>query len=171
MDLFQSTLPREERLSFKEFFRYNCYFNPRSHERSDATPSSIFVSTDISIHAPTRGATEDVVKEFERLKFQSTLPREERRIKGIHCNSNKNFNPRSHERSDALPKLEEFSCLNFNPRSHERSDGVLCLIMNTWGNFNPRSHERSDTSCGCKKQNYFNFNPRSHERSDAHQLT
>ena len=33
------------------------YFNPRSHERSDNTRTVVIVVLDISIHAPTRGAT------------------------------------------------------------------------------------------------------------------
>ena len=34
------------------------YFNPRSHERSDKSPvGAMFVGNNISIHAPTRGAT------------------------------------------------------------------------------------------------------------------
>ena len=33
--IFQSTLPREERPTLTVFFPVPCYFNPRSHERSD----------------------------------------------------------------------------------------------------------------------------------------
>ena len=53
-------------------------FNPRSHERSDESDVYLPLFLEISIHAPTRGAT--IYKElFDRLAiFQSTLPREER---------------------------------------------------------------------------------------------
>ena len=76
-------------------------FNPRSHERSDKKYINIYNRSKISIHAPTRGATE---RRWRALKilvisihaptrgatvmklaavtrglFQSTLPREERR--------------------------------------------------------------------------------------------
>ena len=54
----------------------------------------------ISIHAPTRGATERKQNYEHDNIFQSTLPREERlssrKEKGLY----KDFNPRSHERSD-----------------------------------------------------------------------
>ena len=54
-------------------------FNPRSHERSDdwkAVEDTLILK--ISIHAPTRGATDDIeATEFGK-EFQSTLPREER---------------------------------------------------------------------------------------------
>ena len=55
--LFQSTLPREERL----------------HRSAQLQPAH-----SISIHAPTRGATIQFQRVFQYLLFQSTLPREER---------------------------------------------------------------------------------------------
>ena len=98
--IFQSTLPREERRiqdRRAEIFRD---FNPRSHERSDwnidiqATFSSISIHAPtrgatqvdqrsrcritISIHAPTRGATTRDPNVRYTQQFQSTLPREER---------------------------------------------------------------------------------------------
>ena len=55
-------------------------FNPRSHERSDAETLQRGASTAISIHAPTRGATKIfLILRGLTLRFQSTLPREERR--------------------------------------------------------------------------------------------
>ena len=100
---FQSTLPRGERLNFFRYWLFSWDFNPRSHEGSDAEGRTtgntvdIFQSTlprgerpspghmeitrgDISIHAPTRGAT-------IALSVFSVPVR--------------NFNPRSHEGSDA----------------------------------------------------------------------
>ena len=56
----------------------NVDFNPRSHERSD---EGFFVKLgfdDISIHAPTRGATNEGKTKEAKEAFQSTLPREER---------------------------------------------------------------------------------------------
>ena len=56
------------------------HFNPRSHEGSDRSrqdlPGNDFP---ISIHAPTRGATEINPFISQIWKFQSTLPRGERR--------------------------------------------------------------------------------------------
>ena len=80
--LFQSTLPREERL--------NC---------SDYYTAAEF----ISIHAPTRGATQAKQHQRATQKFQSTLPREERpRMTAFLSAPIANFNPRSHERSDGV---------------------------------------------------------------------
>ena len=77
--IFQSTLPREERLC-AGFSLYLCTdFNPRSHERSDKKSVDDGDMMSISIHAPTRGATlSGSVQLKTDFKFQSTLPREER---------------------------------------------------------------------------------------------
>ena len=59
----------------------NCDFNPRSHERSDRGRYLFNHTGGISIHAPTRGATEK---------------------KGEINHGIIYFNPRSHERSDRI---------------------------------------------------------------------
>ena len=79
--VFQSTLPRGERHKRPLFFVCEANFNPRSHEGSDQTLSSVRCSPQISIHAPTRGATVGIIDRKEILYF----------------------NPRSHEGSDMVP--------------------------------------------------------------------
>ena len=54
------------------------YFNPRSHEGSDDLAEIIGAPVGISIHAPTRGATDNRRKGRSMTGFQSTLPRGER---------------------------------------------------------------------------------------------
>ena len=122
------------------------YFNPRSHEGSDYSYSFATPPTNISIHAPTRGATilcnvlllivtyfnprshegSDDYTLFQKifpLVFQSTLPRGERLKYACCCTSLlKNFNPRSHEGSDRDTYWVTVATANFNPRSHEGSD-------------------------------------------------
>ena len=120
------------------------YFNPRSHERSDETYKTLYISDLISIHAPTRGAT--VFRRAERnscrisihaptrgatilcnhrglvFGFQSTLPREERL--SFPCNISFHLIFQStlpREERQTMRKLT-IAELNFNPRSHERSD-------------------------------------------------
>ena len=101
--VFQSTLPRRERQWTDIIFRrMSKYFNPRSREGSDNKVLLKGAIQNISIHAPAKGATlrhrsmldcmvisihapakgattfnvDGMIKEF---KFQSTLPRRERR--------------------------------------------------------------------------------------------
>ena len=81
IQLFQSTLPREERRRVCVDMRRLLYFNPRSHERSDQIVCVVFVFISISIHAPTRGATPSAAPPFLLTNY---------------------FNPRSHERSDGV---------------------------------------------------------------------
>ena len=123
---FQSTLPREERLLYVA----NCYNDitfqstlPREERQYGMwlEDSKKFISIHaptrgatiyrvhqaskgyISIHAPTRGATINCEKIWRFLvQFQSTLPREERLLLlSAKKQALRNFNPRSHERSDS----------------------------------------------------------------------
>ena len=80
---------------------------------------------EISIHAPTKGATPD--KRYDRRQ-------------------NVYFNPRSHEGSDEMSDKEQKAIKNFNPRSHEGSDRETYAATMGRSNFNPRSHEGSDAS-------------------------
>ena len=102
MLLFQSTLPREERL-----FRQLTITDRRKI---------------ISIHAPTRGATYlELANEILGV-FQSTLPREERRLSIKISHLSFGFQS-TLPREERLPlKITSLFHLHFNPRSHERSD-------------------------------------------------
>ena len=132
---FQSTLPRGERPPQHGYTVVCCsYFNPRSHEGSDYVSPSFSSGPIISIHAPTRGATQIPYSFFPPFKFQSTLPRGERLNKSRICLSLSNFNPRSHEGSDPVSSLYGCYRCNFNPRSHEGSDITSGIIFfRQWG--------------------------------------
>ena len=100
------------------------HFNPRSREGSDArwnysvrckgisihAPargatqfSHLFCrALQISIHAPARGATIGKDQNLSEKKFQSTLPRGERREGQLYFIGIYNFNPRSREGSDII---------------------------------------------------------------------
>ena len=84
----------------------------------------MFDDTLISIHAPTRGATEQRRKLKSWFEFQSTLPREERRLSASVLSSSLIF-------QSTLPR-------------EERQSQVFCCFLDNY--FNPRSHERSDLS-------------------------
>ena len=83
------------------------------------------VRTQVSIHAPTKGATNVNASGYLILRFQSTLPRRERQSYNRIIQSCKSFNPRSHEGSDGVHVQIRMSVTCFNPRSHEGSDGVI----------------------------------------------
>ncbi len=120
--IFQSTLPREERQTMRKLTIAELNFNPRSHERSDPMVKKFLLMKMISIHAPTRGATCNSIRPLCIYEFQSTLPREERRSTKCQKAGTKKF-------QSTLPR-EERPCCNIHALRHD--------------DFNPRSHERSD---------------------------
>ena len=124
--LFQSTLPRGERhISTTLFICIKLYFNPRSHEGSDYMRKQACKQINISIHAPTRGATILTKVFIDDKQFQSTLPRGERHQNFLMVKVVVLF-------QSTLPRGERpchfcsyTHCIKyFNPRSHEGSDNV-----------------------------------------------
>ena len=104
----------------------------------------------ISIHAPTRGATLHYSIDIKTIIFQSTLPREERRKCSTINAISTYFNPRSHERSD-----------NFQFSGNQSPD-CISIHAPTRG-----ATKRCWIECWC----YSNFNPRSHETVSYTHLT
>ena len=129
------------------------YFKPRSHEGSDSYrlverfSRGIFQSTlprgerpkwaglpgqrpDISIHAPTRGATLWFWKCLYQWFISIHAP-----TRGATTGISKqalsawNFNPRSHEGSDFNSLYEWCGTQYFNPRSHEGSDCAASVSL------------------------------------------
>ena len=98
-------------------------FNPRSYKRSDYDGYHRALHPQISIHAPTRGATVNTYQKMNDIEFQSTLLQEERQVSveaikdhgyiSIHAPT------RGATRTDGTEKLWDFY---FNPRSYKRSD-------------------------------------------------
>ena len=80
------------------------YFNPRSREGSDIPCWIVHVKIVISIHAPVKGATNDLTRRHAQYWY---------------------FNLRSREGSDkSVEHVTHVSC-HFNPRSREGSDNTL----------------------------------------------
>ena len=123
----------------------------------------------ISIHASTRGATGKAGTDVSDMLFQSTLPREERRISTSQTKLLQNFNPRFHERSDKLElgtAKEEFKFQSTLPRE-ERPCAVLFQVPLSlvFQSTLPREERRVLLLLWLSV--IFNFNPRFHERSDS----
>ena len=117
---FQSTLPRGERRFSLQHNHNAPDFNPRSHEGSDSPDPSRQDLTPISIHAPTRGATQSAVMQSARSLFQSTLPRGERPTLIVLLLSSKGF-------QSTLPRGER---QQFSPKSSLFSQQKLSKIFN-----------------------------------------
>ena len=122
-DRFQSTLPRRERQIVQE--NPECCQKISIHAPAKgATPLWPYSSglSRISIHAPAKGATYFPFVPGVSERFQSTLPRRERRKYNCAEAAENNFNPRSREGSDCECKCSYQRLHYFNPRSREGSD-------------------------------------------------
>ena len=151
-----------------------CSFNPRAHAGRDVAGSVMIGSSCVSIHAPTRGATQRGLGRSRRHMFQSTRPRGARRLPlrsrrysgvsihaptrgatgnpalclGFRCC----FNPRAHAGRDlrwllALGLLPRFQ--STRPRG-ARLRGMPVLLTHT--GFNPRAHAGRDTSSASSRR-------------------
>ena len=71
-------------------------FNPRAHVGRDVEFFSARQRYEVSIHAPTWGATKGGSEEHNKRLFQSTRPRGARRNWSVPITQTKCFNPRAH---------------------------------------------------------------------------
>ena len=121
---------------------------------------------DVSIHAPTRGATGSKSRYTPRDKFQSTHPR------GVRHESKNaprfifGFNPRTHEGCDVVSVMSHVIMIGFNPRTHEGCDLLVVVTMLFPTSFNPRTHEGCDIPASLVTSSVPSFNPRTHEGCD-----
>ena len=147
-------------------------------------------NADISIHAPTRGATKCGKIRGCTMGFQSTLPRGERLCESSYGERDIQISIHAPTRGATVATSRVKGCsADFNPRSHEGSDLSWSRSKSTPHNFNPRSHEGSDLWQGFTaeynpiisihaptrgatlgkidlSEPHTDFNPRSHEGSD-----
>ena len=167
--LFQSTLPRGERLILgKEFIWHKIISIHAPTGGATIFFDECYRIFRISIHAPTGGATRLVRGRKGARIFQSTLPRGERLWTARRSSRVlRDFNPRSHGGSDIDPSRKRVgSKMNFNPRSHGGSDDFSTSDLTRLLDFNPRSHGGSDGVAKSAKKAAKDFNPRSHGGSD-----
>ena len=143
-------------------------FNPRTHSGCDVNELAFVIHCCIvSIHAPTRGATQGVQAYNISSAFQSTHPLGVRLLNALQLTRKPVFqstHPLGVRRSSRVFSLHQ---LCFNPRTHSGCD--LMLLTNTyWAScFNPRTHSGCDPSLMNFCQHSERFNPRTHSGCDA----
>ena len=99
--MFQSTLPRRERpLNVSELHAHIGFQSTLPRRERHSVHGIYCTLYNVSIHAPTKGATPVKVYIYNDWRFQSTLPRRERPFPADNRNWDGSFNPRSHEGSD-----------------------------------------------------------------------
>ena len=168
---FQSTHPRRvRRPPAADDGRPKGDFNPRTHEGCDEISDEVKIQLPISIHAPTKGATNMMAnpkatnkisihaptkgatflapKRVCLIVFQSTHPRRVRRVLLLAVLLvDLNFNPRTHEGCDAAKNLTEAANDGKFQSTHPRRvRPVVCSFVPVLIDFNPRTHEGCDVS-------------------------
>ena len=124
---FQSTLPRRERRAgdVADVLLAVISIHAPAKGATFQRQFSNLTTAVISIHAPAKGATSTRTRVPAIRKFQSTLPRRERRSASqFGYTGQYHFNPRSREGSDPDCKRRTLAGRYFNPRSREGSDGA-----------------------------------------------
>ena len=104
---------------------YNECFNPRTHTRCDRYVICVAVCYRfVSIHAPTRGATES---------------------KRLYSEIEDSFNPRTHTRCDFYPSIQLVYELMFQSTHPHEVRPVHIPSLSLLTSFNPRTHTRCDS--------------------------
>ena len=156
---FQSTLPRRERPNRSAGMTLGDYVSIHAPTKGATLFIVLYSALNlVSIHAPTKGATKGKLGSHSKKQvFQSTLPRRERHGAARSIYRMGGFNPRSHEGSDMSVPALNTPASGFNPRSHEGSDHQDHGYRPHPGGFNPRSHEGSDKNGSSSAEVYIWF--------------
>jgi len=143
---FQSTLPRRERLLLAQYYLKRDRFQstlPR-RERQKIVDLSL-IGGDISIHAPTQGATRNKDIGETTVIFQSTLPRRERPHGQSYAVIKQAISIHAPTQGATHTAFHQFQ---YAPISiHAPTQGAtLVIFINApiYTYFNPRSHAGSD---------------------------
>ena len=143
--MFQSTHPHGVRRFATQGVRPNRCFNPRTHTGCDSMCCIHYaIGFEVSIHAPTRGATFSNFKIYVLCLFQSTHPHGVRLCAAKHKNLHSCFNPRTHTGCDQTATWRIWFLRCFNPRTHTGCDDTTNSSFSIWNCFNPRTHTGCD---------------------------
>ena len=128
-----------------KFIRFIFFQSTLLQEERHVGGTVSIVNVDLSIHAPTRGATFlPHIGQRNNPLFQSTLLQEERLCWEIILTSDQTFNPRSYKRSDKiLPKYTDLYKLSIHAPTRGATISPIKPDLFS-GAFNPRSYKRSD---------------------------
>ena len=167
-------------------------FNPRTHTGCDVTERhnqpildvSIHAPTRgatnlvcqvrdsllVSIHAPTRGATNESLCQIQTGRFQSTHPHGVRHNEKMNINLAPGFNPRTHTGCDSTcPRgfTQSSTFQSTHPHGVRLHQHLLCHRLPLC--FNPRTHTGCDAAEKAYTQGFAGFNPRTHTGCDWRQ--
>ena len=188
--LFQSTLPRRERLISKHqipritiisipapakgatdnsssIYKGFPNFNPRSREGSDRLNRYIQRFNKISIHAPAKGATASVLILPVLTSISIHAPAKGATFSLLYDGISPSTFQSTLPRRERRPHTAHFLCFRqFQSTLPRRERRGPISFHSKLHNFNPRSREGSDLPLFVLRDTVLNFNPRSREGSD-----
>ena len=163
--------PRSREGSDRE--QYNCTsyyydFNPRSREGSDYFWDELFNGRrQFQSTLPRRERRFGVKQCYRLCRFQSTLPRRERPKDFMTILRDTNFNPRSREGSDNIPRIAG-SVQEISIHAPAKGATIQSRLFGRQEVISIHAPAKGATCAGCGKGNQLSdFNPRSREGSDA----
>ena len=124
------------------------------------------ISGKISIHAPTRGATQPPNIANTTIRFQSTLPREERRMSNEFKSLDAVISIHAPTRGATQIPPPKYLFTTISIHAPTRGATSLCLNCGIKKEFQSTLPREERPTCCCKLSCSCHFNPRSHERSD-----
>ena len=148
----------------------------------------MYFPSNVSIHAPTWGATLYVFVIASILSFQSTRPRGARHENLNAFDAYVSFNPRAHVGRDEgvqvlisdnrfqstrprgarpMRKAAFARMTGFNPRAHVGRDKQSLIYSQMRVRFNPRAHVGRDVDLLIGSERKGSFNPRAHVGRDC----
>ena len=189
--IFQSTHPRGVRLRPESLNSASLDFNPRTHVGCDLHIIPSHLVREISIHAPTWGATPCLCSHRSGIPISIHAPTWgatcSQGLQGIH---DRNFNPRTHVGCDfrchkdkASPEIFQSThprgvrpqpcqpaalCQHFNPRTHVGCDTMSYRLLTERQRFQS-THPRGVRPGGFRRRcstSSAHFNPRTHVGCD-----
>ncbi len=166
---FQSTPPRERRLWFLRLRpAHQICFNPRLRARGDQIGETGGGVERVSIHASAREATAQATGLHHGVEFQSTPPRERRRIGSVLGRQVSMFQstpPRERRRAGISGDLNG-SVVSIHASAREATARSIADWA-TGTSFNPRLRARGDSCNRGRRWPTRRFNPRLRARGDS----
>ena len=126
--------------------------------------------TDVSIHAPTRGATTHALVQASTYEFQSTRPRGARLPASWRQCLTAWFQSTRPRGARLIPCVIQRRAACFNPRAHAGRDNTDTGTTATSFSFNPRAHAGRDVDPPSDATYTTGFNPRAHAGRDTNWL-
>ena len=143
-------------------------FNPRTHTGCDFMVQCSFASLQVSIHAPTRGATANLPSEGLLVEVSIHAPTRGATFwRAASAHGSASFNPRTHTGCDGFASLLRPAPLWFQSTHPHGVRRCSATSRRAGCCFNPRTHTGCDSAFHIRQGGNISFNPRTHTGCDC----